>query len=369
MKKITFLFAVFLLFSGINMALVNSLNSYADSPGQISITAYDKNNHQLENTVFANNTLSLDYGNLEDDFRVTFRTNATNGIAQWKRNDVSLNLPEYQLTLYKNTTNELQLLLVGDCKYTFVLSNGQDEQSVDINVRITDLQEARKVLFVSSLTPQTISENTPEINFTALLPTTKSYSVTYYVKTPNSNDYALMTGASFNPENMVNGINGFGTYSFMAVAEESVSKTKTKIHYSNAINYSTSEITIDVDRITIVSEIVENTRARVEASRFSLTGASNLNYDLVQWYIGDSATPSAVGREFVYEPNTTDAYKVTAKYATTKEALTELDSVRIEPQATGTNLLILYVSAGVIGLSVIFAITIIITNKRRDIAW
>ena len=373
MKKFIFIFIIFtFICSFFVFKEINSVYADNNQPNNISVFALDKDDQPLDTSIFYNNVLSVDYASLDDDFKVTFVTNAISGAAQWKKNDVAMEYQnEYQLTLYKTTSNKLQLILVGETRYSFVLIEDGEEQSIDIIVRITDETDARKIIFNTTLNPQQISNNTPTIYFTALLPSTKSHTITYYVKTPNANEYRALQSSSnvyeFNPSKFINSKNGYGLYSFMAMSVETLSSIKTKIHYSQTFNYTASVDTIDVERITISSEIVQNTRARVEACKFTLNNANNIDYNLVHWYIGEKLY--CVGSSFVYEPVSTDAYRVVAKYATSSDILTELDSLRIEPQTTGTNLLILYVGIGVAVISLFFAISIIITNKRRDIAW
>lgn len=373
MKKICVLTAIFAFLLCSGLLLLNKKDAAAE-PASISITALDKNGNAFDNTVFNNNVLSIDYADMDDNFKVTFRTNATSGAAQWKKDNVALSFQnEYELSLFKTTSNAEQLLLVGDSKYTFLLSNGADTMSVDVNVKITDKTSIRKLLFFSTLSIEEITHNSPAITLKALLPTTKPYTVTYFIKTPNSNEYIPQESTTantfvFTPSTMINSNNGYGTYGFMASAVENVSNRDTLLHHSNAISYKAKLDSIDIADVTIEYTVIENTRARVEAGKFILAGIDDLDISLIQWYVGDNIL-CGVGAEFIYEPTNTDPYRVIAKYATSDQALTKLAEIKIEPQTTGTSLLILYVAGGIAIISIFFTISIIITNKRRDVAW
>jgi len=373
MKKIYILFAIFTLLMGVSFVFMQNKTVCAESPQDIVILAYDKNDHLFESNIFANNSFVLDYSAMEDDFVVTFKSNAVSGAAQWYKNNEAIPFKnEYLFTLYKNTNDASQLILVGDSKYSFSLTDESGTNSIDISFRVTDTTDSRALLFTTNFPTTDITADSPKVTLSALLPTTKPHSTYFYLKTPNSNEFIKISKepsdtCEFRPSEIINSSSGFGTYSFMAISTENISNSKVKTHYSKVINYTASVGVIDMEQISINQTVVKNTKARVEAFLFSLSGANNINTNLVYWYVGN--TLMGTGADFIYESPSTEPYRITAKYAISSDNLQELDSVRVEPQTTGTGLLLLYVGIGVAFVSILFTITLVITNKRRDNAW
>lgn len=367
MKKTFFIFSLFLGIFGAFFMLQSNPCAYADNE-TISVVA---RNGYGQTLTLTNNSFFTDYGSLEDDFSITLDAQVTSGIMQWKKGNVVLS-NEKSLTLYKSTQNTDNLLLVGNTIYTFTVTSEEHTSEVRVQISVTDNDNSMDLIFSrDNESVTTVTKASPSITFKSILPTAKSHTINFYLKVPNQSEYSIVSENTstytFDPSKVLNNENGFGNYCVMAVATEKISSSETKTYYSDVVLFSYTEALPDFTPIKIKSEIVKNTKARVEANKFTLEDADALNTNFIQWYVGD--TLQCVGKSFIYEPKSTDLYRVTAKYATSESLLIEIDSVRIQPNPTGTDILILYIAGIVVAISIVFGISIYIFNKKRDVVW
>lgn len=386
MKK----YAIFCLFSLILCVSPFILQNkvYAELVGYtINISsqiANDNSGQYVDTDKFnsATNTFTADYSYFIETGSISFIGSATASeetttqpsfTYEWKNSAGDLLTNSSNLVLYKNATTTAQsLILIGETKYVFTIKNTADNSSEQkvITVKITDSSNTCDLHMFIPTIPAEVSNASSELKFSAKLPIVNGSVVNWYLKTPNGSAYNLVQANSeeysFLPSELVNNKNGFGTYKIMAIGYNKNTKT---YYYSTDYEITGTEATKNLvtSDYTIAVRVIDNTRANVEAYEYSLTNSSNLNCENIVWYINN--IKYATGGTFIYEPSDTDAYKVVAKYKKTDGTITEIATHRQEPNATGTEQLIIYIAVAVAVLSAIFATSIIITNKKRDVVW
>lgn len=295
---------------------------------------------------------------------------------QWKNSNGFVLSNSAELILHKKIESmSNEPIMVGDSTYTVTIINSDGESAEkSILVRISDNKLLSTIQsFAINEIPESITNSSSALSFYAKLPVVSGVTTTWQIKTPNATSYrdiATTEKFTFDPSQMLTPENGYGEYRLFAIAHDS--KTS-KTYYSKTftINASAPELGANTSAYTISSTVVDNSKANIEAFKFTLSTTANLNVDNIYWYVSenDVLVKTSTGDFFVYEPTTTDAFKVVAKYKTPSNNLIELASYRGSPQVTGTHILIIYIVVAVAVLSIILAISIKITNKKRDVVW
>lgn len=195
----------------------------------------------------------------------------------------------------------------------------------------------------------------------------------WHLKTPNSTAYKKIYTVNKNNAtgNVLENVNtyfssenGFGEYKLFASA-----KTSAMVITSNVITFEVKAGELDLknmSKYSITKQVVNNSKAEVEAFSFLLNNAKNdwLDYGKIVWYVNGEKT--AVGESFVYQPETTESFKLEVKYETSNTSIAE---ITIKPNSTGTIKLLLIIAGVVVVLSGIFAISVKALNKKRDVVW
>lgn len=386
MKKYT-IFCLFLLTLCV-MPYIFQNDVYAELTGYtINITsqiANDDSGQYIDTDKFnsATNTFTADYSDFIETGSISFVGSAVASeettvvpafTYEWKNSAGDVLTNSANLVLYKNASTTAQsLILIGETKYVFTITNTTDNSSEQkvITVKITDSNNACDLHMFLPTVPAEVTNASSELKFSAKLPIVNGSAINWYLKTPNGTAYNLVQSNSeeylFRPSAVVNNKNGFGTYKVMAIG---YNKNTKSYYYSTDYEIIGTEATKNLvtSDYTIAVRVIDNTRANIEAYEYSLTNSSNLNCENIVWYINN--IKYATGSTFIYEPSDTDAYKVVAKYKRTDGTITEIATHRQEPNATGTEQLIIYIVVAVAILSAIFAVSIIVTNKKRDVVW
>lgn len=369
MKK-TYILLIFLLFFSTVM-LVNTKNVYADGPTTFDITF--TSNKPNFNTI--NNTLTFDYGELGSSnayvsVTAEISNHETNEFDfEWKNESAEVVSTNNQLLLYKQNSNKKITILVGESKFTLVVSlkNSTVKQQKIVVIKVTDNNDKCKMFLTSNNSQTNIDTSTPPIEISAFMPITAKHSINWYVKTPNSNTYKLATAKSatfsFDPGEYITGENGLGDYLIVATATDS----KNKVYYSSAIKYNATPERSDVDIIyEIVSQKAKNTRANVQATTYTLNSTNGLDPTKIFWYVNDTRICS--GESMTYEPDKTDEYTVTAKYQQGTNMFV-LATTMAKPLPTNIYVYVLCGAGVLLAITAIFAISIAVTNKKRDVVW
>ncbi len=386
MKKYT-IFCLFLLILCLSPCIFQN-DVYAELEGYtINISsqiANDSSGQYVDTDKFnsATSTFTADYSDFIETGSISFIGSATASeettttptfTYEWKNSAGDLLTNSSNLVLYKKaTTTDQSLILIGETKYVFTIKNATDntsEQKV-ITVKITDSNNTCDLHMFLPTIPAEVTNASSDLKFSAKLPIVNGSAINWYLKMPNGTAYNSVQSNSekytFRPSELVNNKNGFGIYKIMAIG---YNKNTKSYYYSTEYEILGTEATKNLitSDYTIAVRVIDNTRANVEAYEYSLTNSSNLNCENIVWYINN--IKYATGSAFIYEPSDTDAYKVVAKYKKTDGTITEIATHRQEPNATGTEQLIIYILVAVAVLSAIFATSIIVTNKKRDVVW
>lgn len=385
MKKIVF-FCLFLLSFAILMPIFPQ-HAAADISGySINFTAKSYNSNtgeylDAEGFNPATSVFAADYSDIANAGSITFigkevaigeEATSKTFTYKWQSASGQIMSNSSNLTLYKTATEyDTPLIAVGETRYKLTItdeSNNILEKA--ISVRITDTYNSCSLCTFDPIIPAEINSSSTPLVFGAKLPIVNGTSINWYLKTSKSTNYVLMAANKeqfvLDPSSTINNQNGFGTYQIIAIA---YNKNTKQYYYSKTYSLNTIErsTSIDQSQFKIVSNVVNNTKAKIEAFSYSIENSENLNVENIIWYLNDIRV--GTGETFTYEPTTTDAYKISAKYKKSDNAIVEIGTLREVPGATGTLELILWILAGVAVLSAIFAASIIITNKKRDVVW
>lgn len=384
MKKMHF-FAIFLLIATIftfcpKQIAYGELNGYTINVFAQFATGSSGNYSDCENFNAVTNTLLEDYSTFGTNGSLIFTGQAVaNGKAnstlayEWKTPSGAVLTNSSSLILYKNAENpEQPLIMIGETKYVLTITNTQDNSfsQIVVTTKITDTSSTCQLLTYTPTIPAEVNSLSDNLSFSAKLPIVNGTTINWYLKTPNSSSFNIVKSNVenyvFTTSSIINNANGFGTYKLMAIAYNKNTKNS---YYSKTIEINgveTAKTIVQAD-YTINVKKVDNTKANIEAFYYTLSNSTNLNEQNIFWYINSTRMHS--GSSFTYEPLNTDAYKIIVKYQKADGTLIELSNLKQEPATTGTYILIIYIGVAVVILSTILAISIIITNKKRDVVW
>lgn len=327
------------------------------------------------------NTFNADYAYFIDSGAICFSASLTPDgdnnasimpVYEWKTSSGTIVSTSSDLVLKKTISSPTDpMIIIGESRYVCTITNLADGsfEEVGVTVKITDSNTCKMQTFSSNI-PESVTKLNSILSFFAKLPIASGTTINWYLKTPNSTEFSLVLSNSetfdFEPASLINAQNGYGKYQIMAIGNN---KNTNQYYYGKI--YSIFGTTPNPDfaetKYNISSKIVENTKANIEAFKYTLTNIQNLNPDQIYWYINNTRMSS--GTTFTYEPQATDAYKIIAKYKNDDGTIIELDTIKQEPKVTGTYILFIYIGAGVLALTIIFSISIIVTNKKRDVVW
>ena len=390
MKKIA-IFSVFLLILSFSV-LIFPNSTYAKIDNYtISITC-DVQGALSDSYTFSANKFTADYSIFADNGSITFTASAVSNLEnpeddqieyQWLNSDKKVISESENLILYKSISalNLDGQIIQTDYRttqsnyqsvYVLVVLNKTKNQKDEIlvSVSISDENKLLEMQSLSSNIPATVYNQSEDISFYAIVPTLANNEVNWFIKYPNSTSFELMASGNkcvFSPSALINPKIGYGEFKVIAIC-----KTSSKTFYSKTytINSQPSAFVYDgPGSIAILNTKIENSKAKIEAFVYSLSKTTNMDYSNIYWYINGESV--AVGDSFVYEPTSTDKYKVSVKYKDPNTGVLSeiLDSHDEAPQTTDTHILILAILACVAVLSGILAISIVVTNKKRDVVW
>jgi len=385
MKKLHF-FAIFLLIATVftfcpKQIAYGELSGYTINIFAKVATSQSGNYTDSENFNAVTNTLSDDYSSFGTDGSIIFtgqavatgEENSSTLAYEWKTSSGEVLTNSSSLILYKKAqTQEQPLIMIGETKYVLTITNSQDSSysQIVVTTKITDTSSTCQLLTYTPTIPAEVNSLSDNLSFSAKLPIVNGTTINWYLKTPNSSSFNIVKSNVenyvFTTSSIINNANGFGTYKLMAIAYNKNTKNS---YYSKTIEINGVETakTIVQSDYTINVKKVDNTKANIEAFYYTLSNSTNLNEQNIFWYINSTRMHS--GSSFTYEPLNTDAYKIIVKYQKADGTLIELSNLKQEPATTGTYILIIYIGVAVVILSTILAISIIITNKKRDVVW
>ncbi len=387
MKKSVF-FAIFLSILSFG-AFFYSTKAHAEGQ-EYNITISAKMNSTTLNEEYFNpqtNTLSINYSELSsaENNTITLTADVTSinqdapGTIlsyEWKLGDNILSTQSKLILNTKILKKDDNLLLIGESRYTLTIRdpNTNAEQQKLIKVVVKAQSSEYKVLTLKDGINNTVTRNSEPFSLHAYLPVATNHSIIWMIKLPNQVTYTTISEQSsvtINPKDLLSSQFNMCVLDFIAVATHG-----TNTYYSEKISIQYvpkfyEDTTPNTTGYKIQKNEAENTKASIEATKFSIINGENLNCEHILWYVENTLV--ANGASFIYEPTTKETYVVKAKYFYTtadgKSNIAELDSVEITPKATNTWILFVSIGATVVVLSIILAISIIHTNKKRDVVW
>lgn len=399
MKKMGIFVAFLLVLAG--FVCLTPKNAFAEIEGyNISISCNVANSLEgtplpAEGFTASNNTLKMDYSYFINGGMIYFsavveeteqQTEVSSTLYSWKQGD-KLITESKDLVLYSEFLSanlNRPLIEIGTTRYTLTVKHivhaeGGDitqTQDVGIIVVITDEQNLIDMHHTtSSPIPSTVNIATSPIKFYAKIPTTNQTSYSWLLKTPTNTNYQIVSqenSFTFTPSEIITN-NGFGEYKIMVIGETTLVKDK-KFYSPIYVINATPETIIAPDNngtYNIKSKDVKNSYAQIEAFEYSITAnkqndLNNIEWDKLFWYV--NGIKVAQGKSFIYEPTTTDQYKVEAKYSTTT-GLSVIASYSEKPEPTGMYILYISIAVGIVVVGIILYISIKISNKKRDVVW
>jgi len=276
--------------------------------------------------------------------------------------------------IYNNDQQaDLNLMKVGEKKYRVKITGDAVNCLVELSVRIDDSTgqiistKLSRPLPTNTNGEYVLSNKSSYLTISAILcKPSVDHTINWYYKTPNSCSFDLYKengDCNINPTDLITSNNGFGNYYFYASAQ-----TSSVLYTSKMIVFNTTAGEVnDTLNYSITKSVIANTKANVEAYTFKLENAAadGLDFNKILWYVNDQKVGK--GETFSYEPTDTRPFIVKAQYQGAN--LIELAQMSTTPKSTGTLTMILYIVGAVVILSVIFAISLKIQNKKRDVVW
>lgn len=378
MKKIPF-FSLFLLIFSFLVVFFNA-PTHAEIEGyefSVKCEIYSPLNSDYiasENFNQQTNTLTCDYADIETNGNILFSINNYNSQHQegqfsyiWKTTSGDTISSSNELIIYKNLLSNnpnAPIIKHGETRYVLTVKETQTGNTKDIVVRlvITDTTSSVKMQTVSTEIPAHVTDTNANITFQATIPTLQKNNIVWYLKAPNQTTFKPISNGNtyiFAPSETINFKNGYGVYKIMAIGT-----TANQTYYSKTylINGEAQVITIGEGIYNIKVNKVTNTKTSIQAFKYSINNPENMITDNICWYV--NGIKIANGESFVYEPTTTDEYKVVAKYNGQ-----QLASVIEVPEPTNTYVLFIIIGVGVLILTIILISSIKISNKKRDVVW
>lgn len=297
---------------------------------------------------------------------------------EWK--DVSTNVVVCTSGVFElnklYSTDTKNLLSIDEKTYKLTVKGNSIDQSVDFKVNIIDdvngqiiLTNVSRPLEVNVDGSYKISNKVSTFQLKAVLSKAKvDCTINWYLKTPNSSTFNLYaqdnSSCTITPSELIGSDNGFGLYKFYACAQTSSVLYTSKMIYFEA---TAGELNSNLNVYTITQKTINNTKSDLEAYTYTLEHAKDdcLDFNKIIWFVNGKKL--GTGESFSYEPTTTATYVVTAQYQGAN--LVELSSIETTPRSTGALKLALYILGGVAIISIIFAISVKVINKKRDVVW
>lgn len=384
---ILLVFAIFLSLSAVDF--VQARAEEETSPVTISVAGgYEQyfNRDELvfnaEYSVFGSaGALTFTASNISNAYTYVWQTKDGTPITQTATLRLIKELNAETATNITNENLSLNLILVGTMQYRLVATHIKNNTTITKNLTVTITQNSEKYN-ISTYCPfpssSALTKVTDRFKMYAFLPTTKAYSITWYLKMPNGVSYEVLARnvniLEVNPSELINDENGYGAYKIYVVATEKSTTGKSFASEVYTFSAISSDVTIEGNSYKIVAKEVRNSKTKIQAFEYSITetkdgvaSVSALDPNRILWYVRFELVTR--GRTFTYEPTTTAVYHVSVKYIDNDGNLIQLASHRAEPKSTGTGVLLLVIIPVALALVGIFAISVVIINKKRDVLW
>lgn len=209
---------------------------------------------------------------------------------------------------------------------------------------------------------QTIGDNIQPINFMASIPTTETYTVTWYLKKADTNIYQKQN--STGPVFMFNSaIYNAGIYKIFA--EAYTSQTQLTVR-SNVLVIELKTKPADVEKkFDIYCKEYKNSATSVTAYECSVEASEYYKEDEIVWSI--NGIQYAQGSHFNFEPQYADDYVISVRLRNASG--TSTNSIAVRAKSVESSNIWLYIAIAGVALIGICTLSIIISNKKREKIW
>lgn len=210
----------------------------------------------------------------------------------------------------------------------------------------------------------------PITTFTATIPVQDSYTVDWYLKSPEDSVYTHQTNQT-TPKSydFISTQFGIGEYKIFAVVEYN-----SKNYYSEITTIKINPETLDEDKnfeITVVE--YTNRYTGLTAYRFSINANNYFLNDQIVWFVRDDNNGSRraqVGFTFDFQPTEVRNYVITV-WSQVGSSLTQLNTGEsITPRRVGpTSDIWIYLVIAAVAILALGIISTLIANKAREKIW
>ncbi len=404
MKKFAFFCCFLLIFGSFTIFNLNKNNVHAETTNPLEgfdiVFNVENLTPDSDPIVLANNTASFNYSDVDSGSAIKISASLTqpaelqDSVAAnftWTQSEKTISQNNH-ITLYKTITNKNQIpIVVGSTTYnvTATFTIASEPLTLNKTIKITASAPANntgatvQVFYETENNQPTITKSSSTFKLYAIYPLNTTQTISWMYKSPNSAKYVFigepqenkgsLSTTAINPATLISEELGLGTYSFVACV-----KVGGTYYYSEPINITASQDISIVgssvfkeNEICIIKSKATNSVAHIQATKFSIKNADKINADNIVWYVSvneEQPIRVARGSSFIYEPTSTNSYRVAAKYIE-ENTITTIDTLVVSPKATNTWVVFVVIGASIAVLSGILVFTIVKLNKKRDVVW
>ena len=256
------------------------------------------------------------------------------------------------------------MIKIGENSIT-VQIEGDQKLSATVKLVITTNQPYKLNVTYSGNLTQTYDENNQPITFTASLPITQTYTITWYQKFPNNNIYQQLNLSDNSTYTFYPLQNSTGAYKVFAQATIGTQIVTSEI-FNIIINPKAATIS---KQFTIIASPYSNLSTNVQAFDCSIDTQNYYEDDQIVWLV--NGTMYAQGSHIKFEPSLAGEYIIQVKLINPDNTLGNSISktVTLNAKTIEQNTIYIYVTIGIIALLGICISSIIISNKIREKIW
>ncbi len=278
----------------------------------------------------------------------------------WKIGSQTLTDKSSSITITKD------MIKIGETEISVEIENNQ-KISATIKLVITTNEDYVINITHSGNLVQTYDDHNQPISFTADVPITKDYQITWFLKSPDDHIYKKQStqtnqkNYTFNPLQ-----NPTGTYKIFAQATTIDNIVVTSEVYEIVIN---PKVVTEEKEFTIVTKTYSNASTNVQAFDCTIDTQNYYDEDEIVWLVNGSMY--ALGSHIKFEPSLAGEYIIQVRFINADNTLGNSISktITLNAKTIGQNTLWIYISISLVVLIGLCVSSIIISNKMREKIW
>lgn len=273
----------------------------------------------------------------------------------WKLNGQTLDHSQKTITLTKqmvkignlNLSVEVEELPLLNASETIVISTNTN---IDISVTSTG----------GSL-QQVLGEDNQPIVFDATVPVTSEYTVSWFLKSPNSNVYKKQstTTSKYSFEPLEKGVGKYKLFAQVSLNDSSI------ISEIFVINITPKKVTDKT--FTITCKEYNNNATGVTSFACTIDTKDYYSEDDIIWSV--NSVQYAKGSSFNFEPSVANEYIISVKLKNNDGSITTPQFAVVKAKSIQKTDIWIYILIAVAALAVICTTSIIVSNKLREKIW